>query len=249
MSSPAGPPVGTEGRRGGHRGSTYAAVATTVLLLVGVVLVVLGVRGSPGPPAPAALVALPATATSTPASSTTGGRPPAGQARATASATSVPQPSFGRFFGASQPVRLDVSSIDLHATSFVGLQIGADGSLTPPPTEKLVGLYAAGPTPGQLGPAVFGAHVDSKEEPGVFYRLGGTKVGDRIVVTRADGIVLTYTVDKVGVFLKDQFPTDEVYYGDSTQSQIRLVTCGGTFDKVKHYLDNVVVFGRLTSAT
>ena len=56
-------------------------------------------------------------------------------------------------------------------------------------------------------------------------------------------------VDKVANYPKDQFPTDQVYGGDLAQSQIRLVTCGGTFDKVRHYLDNVIVFGHLTGVT
>ena len=93
---------------------------------------------------------------------------------------------------------------------------------------------------------VLAAHVDSKQGPGVFYRLGSVKVGDTVTVSRADGRTLTYAVDKVATYPKDAFPTDAVYHGSFTQSEIRLVTCGGPFDKVKHYLDNVVVFGHLT---
>ncbi len=102
--------------------------------------------------------------------------------------------------------------------------------------------------PGQLGPAVLAAHVASRQGPGVFYRLGAVKAGDRVTVTRADGSKITFVVDKVASYPKDQFPTEAVYRGDFRQSELRLVTCGGTFDKVKHYLDNVVVFAHLQSA-
>jgi len=51
----------------------------------------------------------------------------------------------------------------------------------------------------------------------------------------------------VASYPKDQFPTEAVYRGDFTQSEIRLVTCGGAFDKLKHYLDNVIVFAHLQS--
>ena len=136
----------------------------------------------------------------------------------------------------------------IRSTTFVDLSVAADGTLSVPGTANEVGFYTGGPTPGQLGPAVLGAHVDSTQGPGIFYRLGAIKPGAEIKVNRADGSVTTFTVDKVATYPKDQFPTEEVYRGDFTKSEIRLVTCGGTFDKVKHYLDNVIVFGHLTQA-
>ena len=54
-------------------------------------------------------------------------------------------------------------------------------------------------------------------------------------------------VPLVAVYPKDDFPTEAVYYGSFDRAEIRLVTCGGTFDRVKHYLDNVVVFGHLAT--
>jgi len=85
--------------------------------------------------------------------------------------------------------------------------------------------------------------------PGIFYRLGAVKAGDQVKIGRADGSTATFVVDKVASYPKDQFPTEEVYRGDFTQSEIRLVTCGGTFDKVKHYLDNVIVFAHLRTTS
>jgi hypothetical protein len=41
---------------------------------------------------------------------------------------------------------------------------------------------------------------------------------------------------------KNQFPTDEVY-APTPNAQLRLITCGGTFDSTRRsYVDNVVVF-------
>lgn len=111
-----------------------------------------------------------------------------------------------------------------------------------------MGLYSGGPTPGELVPSVLAAHVDSTKGPGIFYRLGDIRTGDKVKVTRADGSRLTFVVDKVEQYPKDRFPTDLVYHGHFTSAEIRLVTCGGTFDKVKHYLDNLVVFGHLGSS-
>jgi sortase (surface protein transpeptidase) len=119
-----------------------------------------------------------------------------------------------------------------------------------PGTEDEVGLNQAGPTPGQLGPAVLGAHVDSPEgRKGIFWNLGKVRVGDTIAITRKDRTTATFTVDRVKAYPKAEFPTDLVYKGDFTRSEIRLVTCGGPVDSRNEYRDNVVVFGHLTSAS
>ena len=127
----------------------------------------------------------------------------------------------------------------------------ANGTLSVPGTENEVGLYQAGPTPGQLGPAVLGAHVDSPEgRKGIFWNLGKVKAGDTVVISRKDGTTATFTVDRVKAYQKTEFPTDAVYKGDVVgQSEIRLVTCGGPVDSRNEYRDNVIVFGHLTSTT
>ena len=143
---------------------------------------------------------------------------------------------------------LDIPSIGVRSKRFVDLQVAKDGTLEVPGEADEVGIYTGGPTPGQLGPAVLGAHVDSTEGPGIFYNLGSVKPGAKVHITRQDGIVTTFVVDRVAVYPKDNFPTEQIYHSDFTKSEIRLVTCGGTFDRVKHYLDNVVVFGHLVKA-
>ena len=46
-------------------------------------------------------------------------------------------------------------------------------------------------------------------------------------------------------FLKSRFPTAAVY-GPVPDPQLRLITCGGTFDPATgHYLSNVIVFASL----
>ena len=147
----------------------------------------------------------------------------------------------------SAPTVLDIPSIGVRSSRFVDLEVAKDGTLEVPRKADQVGFYTGGPTPGQLGPAVIAAHVDSVEGPGLFYNLGAVRPGAKVHITRKDGAVTTFVVDKVQVHPKDDFPTEKVYHSDFTRSEIRLVTCGGTFDPVKHYLDNVVVFGHLVS--
>lgn len=230
------------------------AVAAALLVL-GIVALTFGLRGSEGPPAPAAAPPA-AAATTTPTDRATPTTTSTAQDTASGTTTAPvpsqsppPDPAFGQVLPASAPTKIDIASIGLNSTNFVNLSVAADGTLTVPGSADEVGLYDGGPTPGQLGPAVLGAHVDSKEGPGIFYRLGSVKPGDQINIGRADGSMTTFTVDRVASYPKDQFPTDLVYHGDFARSELRLVTCGGTFDKVKHYLDNVIVFAHLTHAS
>lgn len=236
--------------RSGRRSSRYAVLATVVLLLVGVVALTVGLRGRDGPPQPSSAPVPAATDTPSTSPSTTPSSSPSpttSPSATSAPATPGPPAAIGAFLAAAAPTRIDIPSISLHSTALVGLEIGADGTLTPPATAQQVGWWTGGPTPGQLGPAVIGAHVDSKQGPGVFYRLGAMRQGERFTLARDDGSVLTFVVDNVATYAKDAFPTEEVYRGSFDRSEIRLITCGGTFDPVKHYLDNVVVFGHLES--
>jgi len=244
----------TSSGNGDRRGIRYAVAVAVALFVVGVVALTLGLRGNDGPPQPVAAPAAsgPASAPAAPPTTSSATSAPTGSATPTtprAAASAAPGPAFGPFLPASAPTRIDIASIGLQSTNFVALSVAADGTLNVPGTADEVGLYDGGPTPGQLGPAVLAAHVDSKQGPGVFYRLGSVKPGAQVSIGRADGSVVTFAVDRVASYPKDQFPTDLVYRGDFNRSEIRLVTCAGAYDKSKGgYLDNVVVFGHLTKA-
>ncbi|NYF54314.1 sortase domain-containing protein [Micromonospora purpureochromogenes] len=84
-------------------------------------------------------------------------------------------------------------------------------------------------------------HLDSRRGPAVFARLGELRAGDRIEVWRG-GQRLAFRVTGSLRTRKDAFPTATVY-GPTPGSELRLVTCGGAFDRRSgHYRDNVVVF-------
>jgi hypothetical protein len=53
---------------------------------------------------------------------------------------------------------------------------------------------------------------------------------------------VVFTVTDVRMYLKSAFPT-AIVYGPAPGAQLRLITCGGTFDyQRRSYLSNVVVF-------
>ena len=138
------------------------------------------------------------------------------------------------------PTRLRVRAIGVD-TALEALRLGPDGELLPPKTNDHAGWYADGTAPGDLGPAVLAGHVDSKQGPAVFYRLREIEAGDKIEVTRGDRTV-AFTVTSTAWYPKRAFPTDRVY-GPTPDRQLRLITCGGVFDRsLRSYKDNLVVY-------
>ncbi|WP_285507437.1 class F sortase [Actinokineospora sp. NBRC 105648] len=141
-----------------------------------------------------------------------------------------------------RPVGLSVAAIGVEESELVPLGLGGAGELLPPADYARAGWYADGPVPGDPGPAVLAGHVDSKAGPAVFFRLGDLRPGDRIVVRRSDGADAVFAVDTVQRHPKDAFPTGAVY-GPVPGAALRLITCGGSFDRRRSsYRDNVVVF-------
>ncbi|MFJ8884954.1 class F sortase [Streptomyces sp. NPDC102402] len=148
----------------------------------------------------------------------------------------------------SYPERISIKSIAVDAP-FTPLSIGSSGQLEAPPSNdaNLVGWFKNGATPGERGTSVVAGHVDTKTGPAVFLLLSTLKAGNTVDITREDGVVATFEVDSVETFSKADFPSKRVY-ADNGTAQLRLITCGGVYDKKKKdYEDNVVVFAHLAS--
>ena len=225
---------------GDRRGSIAAAV-TTVLLLVGGLLVVKSFSGTQAPPQPDAAQSASTTAPA-PSSATSSAASRAGK---TAAPTT---PDFGPIMGPSSPVALRIPSIGVNTKGIVDLTLDKNGKLQAPTDFAKAGWYAGGPTPGEFGPAVIGAHVDSKSGPAVFYRLGSLKKGASVSIVREDGSTARFVVDRVARYSKADFPTSTVYGDTRGRAELRLITCGGAFDQsTGHYVDNIVAFAHLTS--
>lgn len=139
-----------------------------------------------------------------------------------------------------EPVRVVIPAIGVDAP-VVPVALTADGALDVP-DFGLAGWYRLGPRPGEPGPAVIAGHVDSRAGPDVFYRLRELPSGALVAIHDAEGAVHQFTVSAVEQHDKDQLPADRIWSDDDTPV-LRLITCGGTFDRsVRHYTDNVVVF-------
>ena len=142
------------------------------------------------------------------------------------------------------PARVRIPAVGIDST-LDRLGTDAAGALVPPADFAHAGWFTGSPAPGAVGPAVLAGHVDSWRGPAVFFRLAQLHDGDDVLVTRADGTTLRFTVTRVMRYPKSAFPTAEVY-GPTGNPQLRLITCGGSFDRSRRsYVDDVVVFARL----
>lgn len=138
------------------------------------------------------------------------------------------------------PTRVRIASIGVDSP-LENLVIDKTGALQSPASYGEAGWFSEGTQPGDSGPAVIAGHVDSKAGPGVFYRLRDLKSGDQAQVQRA-GKWLTFTVTATDKYSKAAFPSAKVY-GPTPDPELRLITCGGTFDPTKDsYRDNIVVY-------
>jgi sortase (surface protein transpeptidase) len=147
----------------------------------------------------------------------------------------------------SPPVHLRVPAIGVSA-AVVRLGLNRDGTLQVPGDFDAAGWFTGGPAPGETGPAVIAGHIDSRRGPAVFHRLRELRPGQEITVARADGSSVRFAVDGVARYPKDAFPTEAVF-GPSPDPLLRLITCGGAFDRSRRsYRDNVVVTARLVAA-
>lgn len=143
--------------------------------------------------------------------------------------------------GVARPVYLSIPVIGVH-TRLIRLGLTAQGTLQVPASTSVAGWYTGGPRPGQVGSAVIAGHIDSYLGPGVFFRLRLLRPGDRVYVRQAGGTLAVFRVYAEHSYPKDHFPTEKVY-GPAPDPELRLITCGGTFNPaIGSYLNNVVVY-------
>jgi hypothetical protein len=135
----------------------------------------------------------------------------------------------------AEPLRLRIPDISVD-TPLTGLGLNRDRSLEVPPEEttNLAGWYRYGTPPGAKGTAIVAGHVDNARGPAVFYGLGALHKGHRIV----------FTIDAIEVYEAGSFP-DRKVYGPRNRAELRVITCGGGFDRKSGYRGNVVAFAHL----
>lgn len=148
----------------------------------------------------------------------------------------------------SEPTNIRIARVGINTTTTPVGRL-ADGTMeTPPALSGTAGWYKFSPTPGEIGPSVIVGHVDNKKGPSIFWRLRDIIAGDIVEITRADGQVVKFKVESLKQFDQANFPTEEVY-GNINTAGLRLITCGGTFNRAtKRYTQNTVVFASIVES-
>ncbi len=141
-------------------------------------------------------------------------------------------------------LRLTVPALGVD-TDTLALGTDRNNELEVPSTAQGVGWYRDGSLPGDVGPAVFAGHINLNGRDGVFSKLATMRPGQEVLTVRPDGRPVRFVVTQVEQHPKNAFPTDAVY-GPTSAPELRLITCGGSFDRGSgSYRDNIVVFARL----
>ncbi|MEU9201179.1 class F sortase [Streptomyces sp. NPDC048332] len=208
---------------GGLRVPGWGTLA--VALLLGLALMRHGL-GDDGPPQPASA---------------------AGERSGGSGAVAWPQGPPPEPLNRALPERITIPFLDVDApVGKVGL--GADDWIGAPPLadNNLAAWYDGSVTPGESGTSVLVGHVDNKAGPAVFYGLGALTKGRRIEIARTDGTTAVFSVYAVEVVSKSAFPADRVY-ANTSDPELRVLTCGGGFSRKAGYEGNVVAYARLTS--
>ena len=134
-----------------------------------------------------------------------------------------------------QPTGLAVPAMG-HLGDLTPVGLTPDGALETPPSSS-AGWYQQGVAPGQRGPAVV---VGDMSTGGVFSDVRSVADDSRIGVTRDDGMLVWFEVDRVQRVSFADFPTAQVY-ADTQRPTLRMIG----FDS--EAAENVIVFATATS--
>ncbi len=171
--------------------------------------------------------------------------PPKDTLEAAPSTPTQDVPSLPEEAPVSYPVGVDPVSIEIPAIGVAAdtIQMDLAGPVPEVPTDfDQTGWYQQTRRPGEIGPAIIAGHIDSTAGPAVFAQLDRLEPGDEIIVRDDDGQQRTFVVTRAGQYPKGDLPP-EVFGFDQPVPELRLITCGGSFDQsTGHYRDNYVVY-------
>lgn len=142
------------------------------------------------------------------------------------------------------PVQLLIPAIHVDApVEQVGLT--KDGNMDVPQKWEDTGWYSGGPRPGSAGNAVIAGHLDSETAEAVFWHLKKLKPGDMVQVKDDKNQTWNFRVTETKVYKDNAAPLDRIF-GPTTNKNLNLVTCGGTWSKnLQQYDERLAVYTEL----
>ncbi|WP_144701839.1 class F sortase [Fictibacillus phosphorivorans] len=127
------------------------------------------------------------------------------------------------------PTKIEIPALKVSA-SVNGQGLNKDGQMEVPNNGEDVGWYELGTKPGANGNAVIAGHVDDYKGPAVFFYLKNLKAGDLIHVYGKGNEKVSFQVEKVVAYKKDEAPL-RVIFGPGQQPRLNLITCTGVYNR------------------
>lgn len=127
-------------------------------------------------------------------------------------------------------------------------KMGADqnGKIAVPTNVHLAGWYQKSSVIGTKGISVIVGHVSGKNTDGVFKHLNQLKPDDTFEVERGDGKRFFYQVMSSKQIKESEAANYLFSKSRGVESQLNLITCGGTYDTVNHqYEDRIIISAKL----
>lgn len=139
------------------------------------------------------------------------------------------------------PYRIRIPSIGIDS-QIESVGVTKDAELEAPLDPLIVGWFALGPRPGQMGSAVIDGHYGwVNKRAAAFDRLSAIRVGSQIFVESKNGNSEVFVVRELRVFGKQE-NTKPVFFSDDGKSHLNLITCEGKWNKVSQsYAERLVV--------
>ncbi|MFI2212477.1 class F sortase [Streptomyces sp. NPDC020141] len=135
----------------------------------------------------------------------------------------------------ARPVKLRIASAGVDAVPVMELKPGRAGALPLPPAENesRAGWHSGSVAPGQPGVAVLAGRVHAGGGAGLSKNVARTRVGDKIVVERADGERVTFVIGRIQE-LSDPAPDpaalksspSEKDKGKNNERELRVIALG-----------------------
>lgn len=153
--------------------------------------------------------------------------------------TSMPLPVLVR---PGLPARLIIPGIYVDTVP-IALGLTKDGFMDVPKSPKDAAWYELSARPGEIGSAVISGHYGWKDNiPALFDDLRKLQIGDKVYSVDDKGATTTFVVVKTRT-LKEGDDASEVFASSDGKVHLNLITCGGTWDKVRRiYSDRLVIF-------
>jgi len=140
------------------------------------------------------------------------------------------------------PSRIIIPNIKLDA-AIQNVGINERGQMDVP-SEKTrnVGWYSAGTLPGEIGSAVFAAHVTA-----AFKNLKKAKRGDHMYVITKDGYELDYIVESTAVYPIEQVSAEGLFNRQDGR-YLHLITCAGKSLGGTAFSHRLIVYAKLAGS-